>query len=800
MSNNNEFLKSLGLSILDIPHELKMNMQWGVSTMKIVDTNSGRRDKAPRNPKTGELISVMSDEGWGTFDEAVNAGYPAIGMRLTPKDPYTVIDLDKTDNDQHNQLASKICRVFDSYQEISWSKTGVHIILKGPAEQGRRKNNVEVYSQDRYIICTGNVKNDKPIVDGAKNLQNLKDSLNDSFNPDTLPQVTYEKEKHPDQEILTKMFSAKNGEAVKNLYESIPSKSDDWSLLDARLAQHICFYTKNKEQALRIFKGSALYRGVGSSAKKSGYERTDKYEEDYLIRRTFNRAWYLIEQEKEQENLANTEYENMISERNQSSTTDGFVVPESSEQSSYEAIEDPLGLVGDIAKFIYNSAPRPVWEVAVAGALSFLSGLIGRHYNINGSGLGLYTVMLAKTGRGKEAANSGISSLMAEVSKNVPAVMMFRGPSHIASGQALLRMMGDTEGTENIPSKLLILSEFGHTLNVITSKDASSAEVRTRQVMLDMFSKNGWGNLLKESAYADKANNTQSVMSPNLCILGDTTPDMFFKSVNLDVINEGFLPRFLIVEYEGPRVKANYNINRMPPNDLVVRIQTLVHQIISLRDSDSHLVVQMDDEATGILTEFDDYCDDMINKDKPSAEMWNRAHLIALRLAGILAVGQNIFKPEVGKHEAEWAIALVKRSVMAIEKRIEGGQFGETEAYVESLVRSQIHKYWDENDIARYRELNDHPLYGEMGFLPVRYLMRTVGRTAEFKSAAKRKGESNLMSHIVSSLIDQGDIELADPRDFVDRGKNTIRMSKASKCYSKGVNYESNWKEQNDKI
>jgi len=53
--------------------------------------------------------------------------------------------------------------------------------------------------------------------------------------------------------------------------------------------------------------------------------------------------------------------------------------------------------LGEIAHFIYNAAPRQVEEVAIAGAIGLLSGICGRSYNVSGTGLNQYILLLAKT-------------------------------------------------------------------------------------------------------------------------------------------------------------------------------------------------------------------------------------------------------------------------------------------------------------------------------------------------------------------------------------------------------------------
>jgi hypothetical protein len=699
-----------------------------------LDTKTGRLDKSPRNPHTGQRLSVTDPNGWVTFQEAVNAKYPAVGMLLTKNDPYVVIDLDASSNTDDNNFAKKVYEAFDTYAEKSVSGNGVHLILRGDTDVGRRQRNVEVYSQERYIICTGDQLKGNTINEAPDTLRKLRAKLQESDNPDTLPPLQNMDEVESDSQILLKMFGAANGEAVKTLYSTRPSSTDDWSKLDAQLAQHIAFYTKNHDQAIRLFRKSALYRGDGSTEKKSGYEKTVKYEEDYLLRRTFARAWFLEEQRKKvrderakvQEGIiaASLERRKLLAESSEAITIKttletheaegkdtcispitGEIIPIVSQVKSKQYLTmfpmtKPPGLVGEIAEYFYNLSDRPFWEAAIAGAISFVSGVAGRHYNINGSGLGLYTVLLGQTGTGKNIASTGVDKLFSQIGATVPQVYSFRGASGIASGQALLRSLGEVDKQVCIPSKLLVLGEFGHMLKIITARDAGQADVKTRQVLLDLYSRNSWGSIVGETVYSDSERNAKTVVSPNLALLGDTTPVNFYESVNLGLIGEGFIPRFFIIEYEGMRPRNNKSIVSLASEELLTKCSTLVQTVLSMYNQNQHLVINYEETAKSILDNFNDFCDTQINIpqndsiDQARAQIWNRAHLNALRLAGVLAVGSNPFNPVISEADANWAVNMITRSVYSIQRRIDSGAFGKGTAAKQELMLDCIRNYY----------------------------------------------------------------------------------------------------------
>lgn len=57
----------------------------------------------------------------------------------------------------------KIVQAFDSYTELSKGGKGLHVWVEGKVGRGKRRDGVELYSQERFIICTGDTVLNKPI-------------------------------------------------------------------------------------------------------------------------------------------------------------------------------------------------------------------------------------------------------------------------------------------------------------------------------------------------------------------------------------------------------------------------------------------------------------------------------------------------------------------------------------------------------------------------------------------------------------------------------------------------------------
>ncbi|MGA2935727.1 MAG: hypothetical protein ABSF52_01325 [Syntrophobacteraceae bacterium] len=147
----------------NIPGELKERRQW--VAWKGVPKENGKLDKIPINPKTGHEAKPNHPDTWASIQEALIAtetyGLDGIGFVFSESDPYTGIDLDSCLNPDTGELepwARRYVDLFQSYTEVTPSRKGLHIIIKGKLPgKGRKKGNFEVYDKGRFFTFTGRV-------------------------------------------------------------------------------------------------------------------------------------------------------------------------------------------------------------------------------------------------------------------------------------------------------------------------------------------------------------------------------------------------------------------------------------------------------------------------------------------------------------------------------------------------------------------------------------------------------------------------------------------------------------------
>lgn len=754
----------------NIPSELKERNQF--VCWKYEDRGGPKPTKVPYT-QDGWNANVNDPNTWGSFDAcvaAVRKGYAdGIGFVLTPDDPYCFIDLDApvgTSDEQQRawKRQLKIFEAFDSYSEIS-PGGGLHIVVKAKVAEGRRRRDVELYGSARYMTMTGNVHRDKPIAER----QHLVNVLWAELGGGRASQIAGSKASMDfdpsgtDDQVFTTAANAVNGEKFLRLWSGdwqseYPSQSEaDFALIDI-----IAYYTQNREQITRMF----LASGLGKRDKARKHPRYIPT----MITRAFDRITPPVDV-----SALKAQFEAAMYEASMTSDPTAAPPPPSATAASAPAAAPrelapyapdapkrepyavPPGLVGDIAQYIYNSAPRPVPEIALVAALGLMAGICGRSYNISATGLNQYILVLAPTGCGKEAMASGIERLIKSTAVAVPAGVEFIGPAEIASPQALTKYLA---GTAN--SFVSIVGEIGLKLQQLTSNSASPADLGLRRMLLDLYNKSGKGDVLRSTIYSDKTNNTPIVEAPAFTMLGESTPERFYSVLSEDMVSEGFLPRFTVVEYHGDRPPLNKGHAAVEvPEKLAEQLAELMAYSLHMNSSNSTVDVKSTPEAHGLFDDFNVFCDDRINSAdrEVNRHIWNRAHLKAMKLAALIAVGINPYDPVIDESTAQWAIQLVGHDATNLLAKFASGTVGTDSDETKQInnmvttIASLVTSDW--SIVAKYYApagVNAHT----DKLVPYSAIQRRLAATAVFRK--DRAGASNAIRRTIQVLVDRGDL------------------------------------------
>ena len=254
-----------------VPDEMKTRKNWvAVKTWK-----SAEKDKLSKRPidcNTGNYAESDNPETWTTFDKALEYvrehGGTTIAYALDGKDNVSCVDIDRCfdENGELFETAKEALKKSGAtYAEKSVSGNGLHIFGKTDGMDLRtfsKGGDLEFYQKEQFIAMTG---------DGAK--------TKDLVNFDTCGMKPYLESKcekrielkgvckgenglssMSDKDVVEKAGAAKNGDKFKRLYAG-EDLQNNHSNSDMSLMNILAYWCNgDKEQMLRIFATSGLFR------------------------------------------------------------------------------------------------------------------------------------------------------------------------------------------------------------------------------------------------------------------------------------------------------------------------------------------------------------------------------------------------------------------------------------------------------------------------------------------------------------------------------------------------------------
>jgi hypothetical protein len=176
------------LTLENFPERLKAYPRW---VLWRLEERAGKLTKVPYQ-LTGMEASSMSSVTWSTYADVVSHlndkvasvertldgvnDYTGVGTVLVDSGGIVFLDLDHCVNPDGSidGWAREIVDQLNSYTELSPSRTGLHIWVRGDLPlTGRKKGSLEMYSSGRYATVTGWQLSDTPSTISACDLTSL---------------------------------------------------------------------------------------------------------------------------------------------------------------------------------------------------------------------------------------------------------------------------------------------------------------------------------------------------------------------------------------------------------------------------------------------------------------------------------------------------------------------------------------------------------------------------------------------------------------------------------------------------
>ena len=637
-------------------------------------------DKQPRNALTGDYAAVDDARTWSSFKDACRSAIAngwEIGYVLNPESALAIVDLDdkpaKPAPPEMKRVHADMISRSDTYIERSVSGSGYHIIVRGKPVRPIKSPHLEVYGTRRMMICTGDVIKEMPLADGGPLLAAIDQhfghlAVEYDISAD-LPDTIQGKEEHPDAAIIRMAMEASNGDKFERLWtgDKDTDYGGDHSTADQALINMLCFYTPHNEQVRRLFRASGLYRPNQTNRRSNAY-----------IDRSIKK-WRAENPPIDLESFKIKAPKPPKVPKAPVAKIPSAPIPSAPLplSSAIKELAFPEGLIGEIAQYAFDVSYMPIRSASLAAALAYVAGLAGRGFHINGLGLNQYIVLIADSGVGKEGGKRAIRAIHNQVYAKVPAAQHLLTSSDFSAGVSMVKELAAN------PCMLGVAGEIGMTLRMLLDPKAPSHLKDLKRALTDAWSESGPNGVLNSRRYSDRSKNLEDVKRPALSLLGESVPSHFYGSLTQEAALDGFIPRFIVIEYPGERPYANRDAERAPPPALVEKLQDLFIVSKSIQDSNQMSAIQISEVAKKRLWQFEDEITDQMRqlpREHPSKAILNRTNEKVLKLAGLLAVCDNPNAPCVSLANADWAMQFVLECDGHMLEKFEDGTVGEDES------------------------------------------------------------------------------------------------------------------------
>lgn len=319
------------------------------------------------------------------------------------------------------------------------------------------------------------------------------------------------------------------------------------------------------------------------------------------------------------------------------------------------------GLLGGIAEFITASARKPQPTFALAAAIMILGTAAGRVYaGPTDSGTHLYSVICGASGVGKDHPLDMAARILEACDMG-----MHVGPGEFMSHQAVYKTLSRQ------PLLLCPMDELGSFLGRLSKKGAAGNEAAVTGVMRTAWGKS-FGSL-QVPGWATQ--DMPTIYAPAMSIIGASTPQEFFRSLESGSIDNGFLNRWLLFpSYLRPDAVAPAVEKFVVPQQIVDGIKAVYNAGSAMTRATMHngrcdtpfIRARWEGGPDGPLAREYRLWSSRIDEQSDTESLFARVSEQTIRIATIRAIGNDAANPVVDRASLTWAKELVLWSTQAM--------------------------------------------------------------------------------------------------------------------------------------
>ena len=347
----------------------------------------------------------------------------------------------------------------------------------------------------------------------------------------------------------------------------------------------------------------------------------------------------------------------------------------------------PPGLLRDIIEYNLRTAIYPQPELALAGALSLMSLLIGRNvmgvYNTRAN---IFVLGMAPSGAGKEHARKCNKEILQEA-----------GFEELAASERIASSAGIVTAVSDHPAILFQIDEIGRMLETINNPGKAPHLYNIASVLMQMYSSSD--TIWVGDAYAD-ASKVKRINQPYPVLYGTSTADKFWNALTVDSVTDGFLGRMLAFEAAGDGYVDRQQPSREEiPSKIIGSVKWWFNFSPGGNLSDFTPQPVYAPHAVGALDRINHHIDEIGEKRKKdsaiAAAIWSRAGGKTGKLALILACSRQTGNksPTIEMEDVDRAIRisnhLTRRTLQAVAAHVSENDYERQSKRVLRLIAAK---------------------------------------------------------------------------------------------------------------
>lgn len=329
---------------------------------------------------------------------------------------------------------------------------------------------------------------------------------------------------------------------------------------------------------------------------------------------------------------------------------------------------NPPGLVGDICRWMNDTAGCYQPVLALGASLVFCGALFGRKVKDESNGrTNIYGMGVGHSSAGKDHA----AKCIARIIQAARCEGLLGG--EVTSDTAIEICLKDS------PSKLFVMDEVGHFLRTINQARGTSPHLKTIVPMfMKLFSAANSLYIGKQRVTGGPAN---QIDQPCVCIWGITSPQILFDNMTREELEGGWTARNLVFITD-TRPEYRFTKECAVPDHIATLVQAWYSRTVPPPEGAGNLaharawqiVVPTAPDALEVFSKFGHKAHERMLKADKSGDvcnyLWGKALENARRIALIVACGENFDGIEIGKAEAEYGCQLVEWLIYRLSEAV----------------------------------------------------------------------------------------------------------------------------------